>query len=124
MTFSRQPSATAPAYPPAPGAARAVGAAGAPACRYGVAQRKDLCVRHAGAWERAGMPDLQGWLDGLPGGPPAVPLAGCLISSCQLWAEPGSDWCRSHGVTWKRRGRPPAAALAPGWVADVAGSRY
>jgi hypothetical protein len=39
---------------------------GAPGCRYGVAQRTDLCVRHAGAWERAGMPDLQGWLDGLP----------------------------------------------------------
>ena len=31
----------------------------APGCRYGVTRRKGLCARHAGAWERAAMPDLQ-----------------------------------------------------------------
>jgi hypothetical protein len=41
---------------------------GAPGCGYGVGRRKDLCVRHACAWERAGMPDLGGWLGGQPGG--------------------------------------------------------
>ena len=50
---------------------------------------------------------------------PAVPPADCLIGSCRLWAEPGSDWCRSHGVTWKRRGRPPAAEFAAAWAAGV-----
>ena len=97
---------------------------GAPGCRYGVGRRKDLCVRHACAWERAGMPDLRGWLDGLPGSPAAVPPAGCLISSCQLWAEPGSHWCRWHGVAWRRRGRPPAAEFAAGWAAGVAAPGY
>ncbi len=97
---------------------------GAPGCRYGVGRRKDLCVRHACAWERAGMPDLRGWLDGLAGSPAAVPPAGCLISSCQLWAEPGSHWCRWHGVAWKQRGRPPAAEFAAGWAAGVAAPGY
>ena len=51
---------------------------GAPGCRYGVTRRKGLCGRHAGAWERAGMPDLQSWLDALPDTAPAVPPADCL----------------------------------------------
>jgi integrase len=97
---------------------------GAPGCGYGVGRRKDLCVRHACAWERAGMPDLGGWLDGLAGSPAAVAPAGCLISSCQLWAEPGSHWCRWHGVAWKQRGRPPAAEFAAGWAAGVAAPGY
>ncbi len=97
---------------------------GAPGCGYGVGRRKDLCVRHACAWERAGMPDLRGWLDGLAGSPAAAAPAGCLISSCQLWAEPGSHWCRWHGVAWKQRGRPPAAEFAAGWAAGVADPGY
>jgi hypothetical protein len=97
---------------------------GAPGCGYGVGRRKDLCVRHAWAWERAGMPDLRGWLDGLPGSPAAVAPAGCGISSCRLWAEPGRHWCRWHGVIWKRRGRPPAAEFAAGWAAGVAAPGY
>jgi hypothetical protein len=96
----------------------------APGCRYGVTRRKGLCARHAGAWERAGMPDLHGWLDGLPGSPAATVPAGCLISSCQLWAEPGSHWCRWHGVIWKQRGRPPAAEFAAGWAAAVTAPGY
>jgi len=96
----------------------------APGCRYGVGRRKDLCVRHAWAWERAGMPDLGGWLGGLPPSPAAAVPAGCGISSCQLWAEPGRHWCRWHGVTWKRRGRPPAAEFAAGWAAGVAAPGY
>ena len=79
----------------------------APGCGYGVGQRKDLCIRHATAWEKAGMPDLAEWLDSVPGTAPAVLPAECLIGSCSLWAEPGSDWCRSHTATWKRRGRRP-----------------
>ena len=84
----------------------------APGCRYGVTRRKGLCARHAGAWERAGMPDLPDWLDALPATAPAVPPADCLIGSCGLWAQPGSDWCQSHGTTWKQHGSPDAAEFA------------
>jgi integrase len=94
----------------------------APGCHYGVGQRKDLCIRHALAWERAGTPELQGWLSGLPA--PDAPAAGCLIGGCRLWAEPGTGWCRSHGVTWKRRGRPPAAQFAADWAAGIAAPGY
>ena len=88
----------------------------APGCGYGVGYRKGLCVRHAAAWERAGMPALPAWLGMLPTAAPEAPPAGCLIGSCGLWAEPGSDWCRSHGATWKRRGRPPAAEFTAQWA--------
>jgi len=88
----------------------------APGCRYGVSRRKGLCGRHAGAWERAGMPDLQSWLDALPGTAPAVPPADCLAGVCGLWAEPGSDWCRSHGRTWEQHGRPDAGEFAVRWA--------
>ncbi len=83
----------------------------APGCGYGVGYRKGLCVRHVAAWERAGMSALPTWLGMLPAAEPEVPPGGCLISSCGLWAEPGSDWCRSHGATWKRRGKPPRRAV-------------
>ena len=92
---------------------------GAPGCRYGVTRRKGLCGRHAGAWERAGMPDLQSWLDALPETAPAVPPADCLACICGLWAEPGSDWCRSHGRTWEQHGRPDAAEFAARWTAGT-----
>jgi hypothetical protein len=62
----------------------------APRCRYGVTRRKGLCARHAGAWERAGTPDLRHWLDRLPDTAPAAPQADCLIGSCQLWADDGA----------------------------------
>jgi integrase len=91
----------------------------APGCRYGVTRRKGLCGRHAGAWERAGMPDLQSWLDALPGTAPAALPADCLAGSCGLWAEPGSDWCRSHGRTWEQHGRPDAAEFAAWWRAGA-----
>ena len=94
----------------------------APGCGYGVGHRKDLCIRHAAAWERAGTPDLRGWLDSVPGTAPAVLPADCLIGSCSLWAEPGSDWCRSHTATWKRRGRPAAEVLAAQWEEDEPGA--
>jgi integrase len=89
----------------------------APGCRYGVTRRKGLCARHAGAWERAGTPDLQNWLGALPGAGPAGTPADCLIGSCQLWAEPGTELCYAHGRTWNEHGRPPAAQFA----ADRAG---
>jgi integrase len=89
----------------------------APGCRYGVTRRKGLCARHAGAWERAGTPDLQSWLGALPGAAPARTPADCLIGSCQLWAEPGTELCYAHGRTWNEHGRPPAARFA----ADRAG---
>ena len=92
---------------------------GAPGCRYGVKGRKGLCRRHAGAWERAGMPELQSWLDTLPGTGPASPPADCLAGVCGLWAEPGSDWCRSHGRTWEQHGRPDAGEFAGRWKAGA-----
>src|ERR1022692_861774 len=91
----------------------------APGCRYGVTRRKGLCARHAGAWERAGMPDLQGWLGALPETAPAVPPADCLIGSCGLWSEPGSDWCQSHGTTWKQHGSPDTAEFAARWASGT-----
>jgi integrase len=94
----------------------------APGCGYGVGHRKDLCERHATAWEKAGMPDLRDWLDSVPVTAPSVPPSDCLIGSCGLWAEPGSDWCRSHTATWKRRGQPPAGVLAAQWEADEPGA--
>jgi len=94
----------------------------APGCDYGVGHRKDLCERHATAWEKAGMPDLRDWLDSVPVTAPSVPPSDCLIGSCGLWAEPGSDWCRSHTATWKRRGQPPAGVLAAQWEADEPGA--
>ena len=71
---------------------------------------------------KAGTPDLQDWLDSVPGTAPAVLPADCLIGSCGLWAEPGSDWCRSHTATWKRRGRPAAGVLAAQWEQDEPGA--
>jgi integrase len=84
----------------------------APGCGYGVL-REGLCAPHARTWERAGMPDPRDW----PDGSPATAPADCLIGSCRLWAEPGSDWCRQHRATWKLRGRPPAAEFAAAWAA-------
>jgi integrase len=90
----------------------------APGCRYGVTRRKGLCARHAGAWERAGMPDLPDWLGTLPGAAPADAAADCLIGGCQLWAEPGAVLCYGHRRTWNQHGRPPADQFA----ADRAGA--
>ena len=90
----------------------------APGCRYGVTRRKGLCARHARAWERAAMPDLQGWLGTMPGTAPAGTAADCLIGGCQLWAEPGTVLCYGHRRTWNEHGRPPADQFA----ADRSGS--
>ena len=87
-------------------------------CRYGVTRRKGLCARHAGAWERAGTPDLQDWLAALPGAAPPGPPPSCLIGSCGLWAEPGAELCYAHGRTWNEQGRPPAAQFAEGRAGD------
>jgi integrase len=87
-------------------------------CRYGVTRRKGLCARHAGAWERAGTPDLQDWMAPLPAAAPAGAPADCLIGSCQLWAEPGAVLCYAHGRTWNEHGRPPAVQFAAGRASD------
>jgi len=92
----------------------------APGCHYGAGQHKDLCARHAGAWKRAGTPELRDWLSTLPDSPPDPPPAECLIGGCRLWAEPWADWCRSHAATWRRRGRPPAEQFAAEWAARIA----
>jgi len=96
----------------------------APGCRYGAGQNKDLCVRHAGAWKRAGTPELPDWLSTLPCSPPDPAPAECLIAGCRLWAEPWAGWCRSHAATWIRRGRPPAGQFAAGWAARIAGPGF
>ena len=89
----------------------------APGCRYGITRRRGLCYRHGRAWERAGAPELRGWLAGLPAVVPASPPADCLIGTCQLWAEPGAGLCAAHRSTWSRRGKPPADQFAAGWAA-------
>jgi integrase len=90
----------------------------APGCRYGVTRRSGLCARHAGAWERAGTPDLRTWLSAQHGGVPATAPADCMISGCELWAEPRAVLCYAHARTWREHGRPPAARFAADRASD------
>jgi integrase len=85
-----------------------------PGCGFG-SDRRRLCPRHLRAWRRAGEPDGDRWLAGLP---PAVPAAGqgaCRVSYCRLWAHPGSALCYSHHRRWKRLGCPDLAEFTSGY---------
>ena len=43
----------------------------------------------------------------MPDPPPA-----CLISYCDVWAQPGSPLCRVHAKRWREHGRPDPAEFA------------
>ncbi len=80
-------------------------------CGFGVSEQ-GLCARHASAWKRAGRPDPGLWAARqpavvMPEGPPA-----CLISYCDVWAQPGSAMCRVHAKRWREHGRPDPAEFA------------
>jgi hypothetical protein len=98
-------------------------------CRYGVGHRKGLCVRHSDAWEKAGTPALADWLDTLPGTAPAAPLADCLIGSCGLWAEPGSDDAGhtarpGNGTAGRPQGSSPRNGRKTNRLQDASGSGW
>ena len=40
------------------------------------------------------------------------PPPGCLISYCDVWAQPGSALCRVHAKRWRDHGRPDPAEFA------------
>ena len=85
-----------------------------PGCGFG-SDRQRLCPRHLRAWLRAGEPDGDRWLAGLP---PVVPDAGqesCRISYCRLWAHPGSALCYSHHRRWQRLGFPDLEEFTGGY---------
>ena len=89
----------------------------APGCRRGV-RFQGLCTRHSAAWMRAGRPDADEWLAGVP--ETAVPEGQqeCLVWFCDLWAERDIPFCQAHGVTWKNRGRPEPGEFAGGYHDD------
>src|SRR6202022_4940023 len=74
-------------------------------CGYGSA-RGGMCTLHAQRGERAGRPDLDGWLANPP--PVKQPAAGaaCRIPHCELWPQATSPLCQTHTNTWKVNGRP------------------
>ncbi len=58
------------------------------------------------------MPDLRQWASTLPTDVPAEDPAGCLVSGCRLWADPGTSLCTWHGRAGKSRGKPPIKEFA------------
>jgi hypothetical protein len=69
-------------------------------CGFGVSEQ-GLCAGHASAWKRAARPDPGPWAGRQPAVvmPEAPPE--CLISYCDLWAQPGSVLCRTHAKRWR-----------------------
>ncbi|MBS4730416.1 hypothetical protein MSM1_19510 [Mycobacterium sp. SM1] len=90
--------------PPLRGRSR-LGRCAVTGCRYGTAG-KGLCSKHRGRWERDGHPDPVAWAS------TAAPVADpgeqttCRLSYCDLWAEFGSPFCRSHQARWRHRALP------------------
>jgi len=80
-------------------------------CGFGVSEQ-GMCTRHASAWQRAGRPDPGPWAAGQPAVVMPDPPPACLISYCDVWAQPGSALCRVHTKRWRERGRPDPAEFA------------
>ena len=80
-------------------------------CGFGVSER-GLCARHASGWKRAGRPDPGPWAAGEPAVVMPAPPPACLISYCDVWAQPGSALCRVHAKRWRDHGRPDPAEFA------------
>jgi len=77
-------------------------------CGFGCSQQ-GLCARHASAWKRAGRPGPGLWAAGQPAVVMSGPPPACLISYCDVWAQPGSALCRVHAKRWRDHGRPGLA---------------
>lgn len=80
-------------------------------CGFGVSER-GLCARHASGWKRAGRPDPGRWAAGQPAVVMPDPPPACLISYCDVWAQPGTALCRVHAKRWRDHGRPDPAEFA------------
>ncbi len=80
-------------------------------CGFGVSER-GLCTRHASGWKRAGRPGPGPWAAGQPAVVMPDPPPACLISYCDVWAQPGSALCRVHAKRWRDHGRPDPAEFA------------
>ena len=80
-------------------------------CGFGCSER-GLCARHASGWKRAGRPDPGLWAAGQPAVVMPDPPPACLISYCDVWAQPGSALCRVHAKRWREHGRPDPAEFA------------
>jgi len=80
-------------------------------CGFGVSER-GLCARHASGWKRAGRPGSGRWAAGQPAVVMPDPPPACLISYCDVWAQPGSALCRVHAKRWREHGRPGPAEFA------------
>jgi integrase len=80
-------------------------------CGFGVSEQ-GLCARHASAWKRAARPDPGPWAAAQPAVvmPQAPPE--CLISYCDLWAQPGKVLCKTHAKRWRDHGQPDPAEFA------------
>jgi hypothetical protein len=78
-----------------------------------------MCGLHAQRWERAGRPDLAGWL--AEPQPFKQPAAGatCRIPHCQLWPQGTSAFCQTHTNTWKVNGRPDIDEFADRFAAET-----
>ena len=67
------------------------------------------CSRHHKAWDAAGRPDIDGWLEGHSYRPPRGndrPETTCEGPGCDRWTEgPSRRLCRGHDEKWRRAGR-------------------
>ena len=74
-------------------------------CGYGTA-RGGMCQLHGQRWDRAGRPDLHGWLADPPTIKTPPPGAVCAVEHCDLWPQAALPLCHAHANTWKVNGRP------------------
>ena len=83
---------------------RALSACRVPGCHNGQ-HAGGLCRGHDHAWRRGGRPQpVDVWLATLPAWVHPDPPPLCLISYCQLWAEPDMPLCAPHRLSRKRSG--------------------
>jgi site-specific recombinase XerD len=92
------------------------------------AHASGMCGGHLQRWNKAGRPDpgqlpeavTAPWHGHAPlaSGRCQVPAAArpdpraCLVSYCEMWADPGRAFCRVHRRRWRDAGRPDPAEFA------------
>ena len=65
-----------------------------------------MCQLHGQRWDRAGRPDLHGWLADPPTIKTPPPGVVCAVEHCDLWPQAALPLCHAHANTWKVNGRP------------------
>ena len=88
-------------------------------CGYGTA-RGGMCQLHGQRWDRAGRPDLHGWLADPPTIKTPPPGAVCAVEHCDLWPQAALPLCHAHANTWKVNGRPGDRRVRPPASSEVA----